>query len=106
AALLDEELLAGGGVASFREPDGAAAGRDERRERGGQGTSDPDHLRRRPRSDGFVPGRVDREDAVEARDLEDLRDVAVAADERELAVVLAQALHAADVCGGVVPGRG
>src|SRR5206468_7895760 len=32
--------------------------------------------------DGLVAGWVDREDAVEARDLEDLGDVAVAADER------------------------
>src|SRR5512140_1262 len=44
----------------------------------------------------FVARAVDREDAVEAGDLEDLRDVPVAADERELAVVRAQALHAAD----------
>src|SRR5581483_10698445 len=39
---------------------------------------------------------VNREDLVEAGDLEDLCDVAVAADERELAVVRPQALHAAD----------
>src|SRR5579885_2376646 len=46
--------------------------------------------------DRLVARAVDGEDAVEAGDLEDLRDVAVAADERELAVVRAQALHAAD----------
>src|SRR4029079_6979619 len=43
-----------------------------------------------------VARRIDREDPVETRDLEDLRDVPVAADERELAVVRAQPLHAAD----------
>ena len=37
--------------------------------------------------DRLVARRVDREDAVETGDLEDLRDVPVAADERELAVV-------------------
>jgi hypothetical protein len=37
---------------------------------------------------------VDREDPVETGDLEDLRDVPVAADERELAVVRAKTLHA------------
>src|SRR3954453_4709292 len=41
-------------------------------------------------------GRVDREDAVESCDLEDLRDVAVAADERELPLVRAQPLDPAD----------
>src|SRR5438045_2093441 len=46
--------------------------------------------------DRLVPGREDREDAVEPRDLEDLRDVPVAADERQLAVVRAEALDAAD----------
>src|SRR3954468_15256512 len=45
---------------------------------------------------GLVAGGVDREDAVEAGDLEDLGDVAVAADERELALVRAQPLDAAD----------
>src|SRR2546430_7856849 len=43
-----------------------------------------------------VAGRVDREDAVEPGDLEDLRDVAIAADERELPVVRAEPLDAAD----------
>ena len=47
-------------------------------------------------ADGRLARRVDREDAVEPGDLEDLRDVAVAADERELAVVRAQPLDAAD----------
>src|SRR5579884_154430 len=46
--------------------------------------------------DRLVARAVDREHAVEPRDLEDLRDVAVAADERELAVVRAQPLDAAD----------
>src|SRR5215510_3673312 len=49
------------------------------------------HLRER-----LVASWVNGEDAVEARDLEDLRDVPVAADERELTVVRPQALHAAD----------
>ena len=44
----------------------------------------------------FVAGPVDREDAVEAGDFEDLRDVPVAADERELPVVRAQALDPSD----------
>jgi hypothetical protein len=39
---------------------------------------------------------MDREDAVEPGDLEDLRDVSVAADEREPAVLDSQALDAAD----------
>src|SRR4051812_48700241 len=39
---------------------------------------------------------MDREDAVEAGDLEDLRDVAVAADERKLTLVRAEALYATD----------
>ena len=39
---------------------------------------------------------MDREDAVESGDLEDLGDVAVAAHERELAIVRPQALHPAD----------
>src|SRR6516225_12442449 len=39
---------------------------------------------------------MNREDAVEAGDLEDLGDVPVAADERELAVVRAEPLDAAD----------
>src|SRR5881275_847681 len=46
--------------------------------------------------DGLVAGGVDREDAVEAGDLEDLGDVAVAADERQLPVVRAEALDASD----------
>src|SRR4051794_3021616 len=46
--------------------------------------------------DGLLARGVDREHAVESRDLEDLRDVAVAADERELAVVRAEPLDAAD----------
>src|SRR5438477_1880696 len=46
--------------------------------------------------DGLVAGGIDREDAVEARDLKDLGDVAVTADERELSVVRAQSLDAAD----------
>src|SRR5437764_2808144 len=44
----------------------------------------------------FLTSRIDREHAVETGDLEDLRDVAVAAHERELAVVRAQPLDAAD----------
>src|SRR6266571_403746 len=43
----------------------------------------------------LVAGRVDREDAVEPRDLEDLGDVPVAADEREPAVLRAQPLDPA-----------
>src|SRR5918995_580145 len=39
---------------------------------------------------------MDREDAVETGDLEDLGDVAVAAHERQLALIRAQALDAAD----------
>src|SRR5919201_3437199 len=57
---------------------------------------------------GLLARRIDREDAVEARDLEDLDDVAVAANERELSVVRAQALDAADEdaeSGGVDEGR-
>src|SRR6266545_1051205 len=42
--------------------------------------------------DGLVAGRVDREHAVEPGDLEDLRDVPIAADERKLPLVRAQAL--------------
>src|SRR5204863_168683 len=59
-------------------------------------------LRGRPGARGsqlrhrFVARRVDREDPVEAGDLEDLGDVAVAADERELPAVRAEPLHAAD----------
>src|SRR5919108_5345281 len=52
--------------------------------------------RRAQLRDSFLARRVDREDAVEARNLEDLRDVAIAADERQLSVVRAQALDAAD----------
>src|SRR2546421_4783667 len=51
---------------------------------------------RRHGRDRLAACRVDREDAVESGDLEDLGDVAVAADERELAVVRAQSLDAAD----------
>src|SRR4051794_17824670 len=39
------------------------------------------------RVQGLVAGGVDREHAVETGDLEDLRDVAVAADERQLPLV-------------------
>src|SRR6266540_3771631 len=46
--------------------------------------------------DGLVAGGIDGEDAVEAGDLEDLGDVAVAADERQLTVVRAQPLDTAD----------
>src|SRR5918992_1625656 len=56
-------------------------------------------LRSRPgaeRAHGRVARLVDREHAVEAGDLEDLRDVAVAADEGQLPVVRAEPLHAAD----------
>src|SRR3954453_6889259 len=52
--------------------------------------------RRTDLRDGFVAGRVNGEHTVESGDLEDLRDVAVAADERELAVVRAEALDPAD----------
>src|SRR6202008_4136954 len=45
---------------------------------------------------GLLARRVDREDAVEAGDLEDLRDVAVAADERKLPLVRSQPLDPAD----------
>src|SRR3954463_4181661 len=44
----------------------------------------------------LVARLVDREDAVEPRDLEDLGDVLVGADERERATGRPQALHAAD----------
>ena len=44
----------------------------------------------------LVAGRIDREDAVEPGDLEDLRDVPVAADEREPAFLGAEPLDAAD----------
>src|SRR5262245_60756892 len=56
-------------------------------------------LRRVPRIDrlnGLGAGCVDREDLVESRDLEDLRDVPVAADERDLAAVRAEPLDAPD----------
>src|SRR6266542_956936 len=57
----------------------------------------PALLRRRSDLRGrFLAGGIDGEDSVETRDLEDLRDVAVAADERKLSVVRAEALHAAD----------
>src|SRR5262249_54858433 len=46
--------------------------------------------------DRLVAGRIDREHAVEAGDLEDLRDVPVATDQGELAVVRAQPLDAPD----------
>src|SRR3954451_9261397 len=45
---------------------------------------------------GLLARGIDREHAVETRDLEDLRDVAVAADERELPVVRPEPFHAAD----------
>src|SRR5665647_2254832 len=51
--------------------------------------------RRADLRDGVVACREDREHSIEAGDLEDLRDVAVAADERELAVARAEPLHAA-----------
>src|SRR5207248_8498316 len=51
--------------------------------------------RRSQLRDRFVARRIDREDPIETRDLEDLRDVPVAADERELAVVRAEPLDAA-----------
>src|SRR5436309_1441794 len=44
----------------------------------------------------LLAAAVDREHPVETGDLEDLGDVPVAADEGQLAVVRAQALHAAD----------
>src|SRR5256885_15158208 len=46
--------------------------------------------------DSLVAGRIDREDTVEAGDLEDLGDVAIAADQRELSIVRAQSLDASD----------
>src|SRR5436309_14405097 len=46
--------------------------------------------------DGLDAGRVDREHAVEPGDLEDLRDVPVAADERELPLVRTQPFDATD----------
>src|SRR5207302_6743876 len=46
--------------------------------------------------DRFLACRIDREHAIEAGDLEDLRDVAVATDERKLAVVRPQPLDTAD----------
>src|SRR5436190_6727619 len=52
--------------------------------------------RRLELGDGLVAGWVNREDAVEAGDLEDLGDVAVTADERELSLVRAQPLDAPD----------
>src|SRR5207249_11548248 len=45
--------------------------------------------------DRLLTGAIDREDTVEPGDLEDLRDVPVAADERQPAVVRPQALDAA-----------
>src|SRR5262249_31104795 len=53
-------------------------------------------LRDSHRRHGLLARGVDREHLVEAGDLEDLRDVAVAADQRELAVVRPQPLDAAD----------
>src|SRR5947209_4616698 len=44
------------------------------------------------RRDRVFAAGVDREDTVETGDLEDLRDVAVATDERQLAVVRAEPL--------------
>src|SRR5262249_34940584 len=56
----------------------------------------------------LLAAAVDREDAVEARDLEDLRDVPVAAHERQLAVVRPEPLDAADedAEGGRIDERG
>src|ERR671931_66298 len=44
----------------------------------------------------LVPRAVDREDALEARDLEDLDQIRIGPDDREPTVVHAQALHAAN----------
>src|SRR5918992_226575 len=49
-----------------------------------------------PASERRVARLVDVEDLVQSRDLEDLRDVAVAADEGEPATVRPQALDAAN----------
>src|SRR4051812_32195389 len=46
--------------------------------------------------DRLLAAAVDREDAVEAGDLEDLRDVTVAADQRQLTVVRPESLDAPD----------
>src|SRR5207253_4498352 len=46
--------------------------------------------------DGLPTCRIDREHAIEAGDLEDLGDVAVAADERQLPLVRAQPFDASD----------
>ena len=98
----EEQLLAVRDVALADASDRAAAGRGERDEEDGRYCEDAaqgyelvlgDAVEVRDR---LVARRVDREDAVEAGDLEDLRDVPVAADERQLAVVRAQALDPAD----------
>src|SRR5688572_2942997 len=47
-------------------------------------------------ADGGVHRVVDREDLGQARDLEDLEDAVLRADEGEVAVVAAEALEAAD----------
>src|SRR4029079_5521581 len=52
-------------------------------------------LRDSHRRHGLLARGIDREDLVETGDLEDLGDVAVTADERELAVVRPQSLDAA-----------
>src|SRR5205823_5763497 len=48
------------------------------------------------RGDGVVDSVVDGEDLGESGDLEDLEDAALGADEKEVAVVTAEALQAAD----------
>jgi hypothetical protein len=53
-------------------------------------------LGRRDGGEGVVARGVDREDAVEAGDLEDLGDVLVGADQGERAAGGAEALDAAD----------
>src|SRR5919202_211791 len=102
AAALHEELLALTEVAALRDARLAAAGAERGHRQGEEsGGEDPQALRRRlarvpdPR-DRLVARRVDAEHAVEPGDLEDLRDVAVAADERQLTIVRPEALDAAD----------
>src|SRR5919199_4059209 len=102
AAALHEELLALTEVAALRDARLAAAGAERGHRQGEKsGGEDPQALRRRlarvpdPR-DRLVARRVDAEHAVEPGDLEDLRDVAVAADERQLTIVRPEALDAAD----------
>src|SRR4029078_12668274 len=88
----EEELLAADVVARRGQPAGAATRRGQGRDqnRAGADETAQSHLGGGPRggrsgADGRLARRVDREDTVEAGDLEDLRDVAVAADERQLA---------------------